>query len=75
MAEQVVPHGRSETRRRLRGKILGRQRTHKTDHTQQDQHPAAPENVDPVLIADSHVNDLGHNKRNKKLKTRFEHLK
>ena len=75
MGKQRMPHTGTESGGCLCRKILRRDRTYQPDQTKCDQNQTHLYNIRSVLIGNSHVNNRRHDKRDKELKRRFQHLK
>ncbi len=68
MGKQRMAQPRRKPDRRLRRKILCRDRTDQTDHRQQHQRQTHPHNIRSVFRRDPRIDYRRHNQRNNQLK-------
>ena len=75
MAEEIASHPCSEAGCSLGREILCSQGTGQPDHAQEHQHGAHLQNIGQILLPDSRVYDLCHDKGNKQLEAGLQHFK
>ena len=74
MRKQRVAHAGGKAGRRLRGKILRRDRRNQPDCRQRKQNQAHPEDESFVAVLNACIDDRRHYQRNHQLERRLQHL-